>query len=44
VVDWFAVIVSVIAFVGMWQWNWNIVAVVLGSGLVGWIYQSFRVN
>jgi chromate transporter len=39
VVDWFAVIVSVIAFIGMWRWNWNIVAVVLGSGVVGLIYQ-----
>jgi chromate transporter len=38
--DWFAVIVSAIAFVGMWRWNWNIVAVVLGSGLVGLIYRA----
>jgi chromate transporter len=43
VVDWFAVIVSVIAFVGMWRWNWNIVAVVIGSGLVGLIYKSMIV-
>ncbi|MGH7599540.1 MAG: chromate efflux transporter [bacterium] len=40
VVDWFAVIVSVIAFVGMWRWNWNIVAVVVGSGFVGLIYKT----
>ncbi|MCI0699154.1 chromate efflux transporter [candidate division KSB1 bacterium] len=40
VMDWFAVIVSVIAFVGMWRWNWNIVAVVLGSGLVGLLYKT----
>jgi chromate transporter len=40
VIDWFAVVVSTIAFIGMWQWNWNIVAVVLGSGLVGLIYKS----
>jgi chromate transporter len=39
VIDGFAVIVSVIAFAGMWRWNWNIVAVVLGSGLAGLIYQ-----
>ena len=39
VVDWFAVIVSVIAFIGMWQWNWNIITVVIGSGLVGLLYQ-----
>jgi chromate transporter len=40
VIDWFAVIVSVIAFVGMWRWNWNIVAVVLGSGVVGFLYKT----
>jgi len=28
----------VIAFVGMLRWKWNIVPVVLGSGLVGLIY------
>jgi chromate transporter len=38
--DWFAVIVSAIAFVGMWRWNWNIIAIVLGSGLVGLIYRA----
>jgi len=37
-IDWFAAIVSVIAFIGMWRWNWNIIAVVLGSGLAGLIY------
>jgi len=36
-VDWFAVLVSIIAFIGMWRWNWYIVAVVLGSGLLGLI-------
>jgi chromate transporter len=40
VVDSFAVIVSLIAFIGMWRWNWNIVAVVIGSGLVGLIYRT----
>jgi len=39
VIDWFAAIVSVIAFVGMLRWNWNIIAVVIGSGLVGLIYK-----
>jgi chromate transporter len=39
-VDWFAVIVSAIAFVGMWRWNWNLVAVVLGSGLMGLLYKT----
>jgi chromate transporter len=37
-VDWFALVVCAIAFVGMLRWKWNIVPVVLGSGLVGLIY------
>ncbi len=43
VVDWFAVIVSAIAFAGMLKWDWNLIAVVIGSGLMGMIY-SFRVG
>jgi chromate transporter len=39
-VDWFAVVVSAVAFIGMWRWNWNIVAVVVGSGLVGLLYKT----
>jgi len=34
-VDGFAIGVSAIAFLGLWKWNWNIIAVVLGSGLAG---------
>jgi chromate transporter len=37
-VDWFAFAVCAIAFVGMLGWKWNIVPVVLSSGLVGLIY------
>jgi len=37
-VDWFAFTVCAIAFVGMLRWEWNIVPVVLGSGLVGLFY------
>ena len=37
-VDWFAFTVCAIAFVGMLRWRWNIVPVVLGSGLLGLIY------
>jgi chromate transporter len=39
-VDWYAAIVSIVAFVGMWKWNWNLVAVVVGSGLVGLLYKT----
>ncbi len=38
-VDWFAIAVCAIAFLGMLRWKWNIVSVVLGSGLVGLIYK-----
>src|SRR5438094_1251289 len=31
-------IVGIVAFLGMWQWKWNIVYVVLGSGLLGLTY------
>ncbi len=38
-VDWFAVALSAVAFVGLLRWNWNVVAVVLGSGALGLLYQ-----
>ena len=38
-VDWFAVAVSAVAFAGMLQWRWNIIPVILGSGLAGLIYK-----
>jgi len=37
-IDWFALAISVIAFVGMLRWKWEIIPVVLGSGLLGLIY------
>jgi chromate transporter len=37
-VDWFAVVVCAVAFIGMLRWKWDIVAVVLGSALLGLIY------
>jgi chromate transporter len=39
-VDWFATVVCAIAFLGMLRWKWNIVPVVLGSGLVGLCYKT----
>jgi len=39
-VDWFALAISVIAFLGMLRWKWDIIPVVLGSGLLGLIYKS----
>jgi chromate transporter len=37
-VDWFAFVVCSVAFFGMLRWKWNIVPVVLCSGLLGLIY------
>ena len=38
-IDWFAVIVCAVAFAGMLRWKWDIVPVVLGSGLLGLAYK-----
>jgi len=38
-VNWFSVAVSVIAFFGMLRWKWDVVPVVLGSGLLGLVYK-----
>ena len=37
-VDWFALLVCAIAFLGMLRWKWNIIPVILGSGMLGLIY------
>jgi chromate transporter len=38
-IDWFALVLSVIAFIGMLRWNWNVIPVVIASGLAGLAYQ-----
>ena len=38
-IDWFAVVVSLVAFVGMLRWKWDIIPVVLGGGALGLIYK-----
>lgn len=38
-VDWFAVVVCAIAFAGILRWKWNIIPVILGSGLAGLIWK-----
>jgi chromate transporter len=40
-VDWFAVIICVIAFAGILRWKWNIIPVILGSGLAGLVWRLF---
>ena len=37
--DWFALAISVVAFIGMIRWKWDVVAVVIASGLVGLIHK-----
>jgi chromate transporter len=41
-VDWFAIVVCVIAFIGILRWKWNIIPVILGSGMLGLIYTLAR--
>ena len=38
--DWFALLVGLAAFFGMWKWKWDIVPVVLGAGALGLIYRA----
>ena len=38
-VDWFAPGLTVVAFVGMLKWKWDVIPVVIGAGLVGLIYR-----
>jgi chromate transporter len=38
-VNWFAVVVGLVAFLGMLRWKWDVVPVVLGSGAVGLLYR-----
>ncbi len=42
--DWFAASVSAIAFIGMLNWNWNLLHVVFGSGLAGLLYKNVLVQ
>jgi chromate transporter len=37
--DWFALVVSGIAFIGMLKCQWNVIPVVLGSGVAGLLWQ-----
>jgi chromate transporter len=38
-VDWVALILGAIVFAGMLKWNWNVIPVVIGSGMAGLLYQ-----
>ncbi len=38
-VDWFAVILSTVTFIGLVKWKWDIIPVVLGAGAIGVLYK-----
>jgi chromate transporter len=37
-VEWFAVVLALIAFIGMLRWKWDVIPVVVGSGVVGLLH------
>jgi chromate transporter len=39
-VDWFALALAAVAFVGMVKWKWDIIPVVLGAGSLGLLYKT----
>ncbi len=38
-VDWFALVVMLVAFVGLWRWKWNVIPVVIAAGLLGILFR-----
>ena len=40
-VDWFAILVGTVAFIGMVHWRWDIVPVVLSAGFAGLRFKTF---
>jgi len=38
-IDWFALALSIIAFVGMLKWKWDVIPVILGAGVLGLVYR-----
>jgi len=36
--DWFALAVATVAFIGMLKWKWDVIAVVIGSAMLGLIH------
>ena len=39
-VDWFALVMAGVTFVGVWRWKWNLLAVVIGAGAAGWLWRT----
>jgi chromate transporter len=38
--DWFALFVSSVAFLGLLKWNWGVIPLVLGSGAIGFVLRG----
>ncbi|MDQ6809460.1 MAG: chromate efflux transporter [Verrucomicrobiota bacterium] len=39
--DWFAIMLGLVAFIGMLRWKLGVIPVVIGSGLIGLVYQMW---
>jgi hypothetical protein len=39
VIDWFALTISAVALFGLLRWKWNVIAIILGSGLLGLLFK-----
>jgi hypothetical protein len=37
-IDAFVAVVSVLAFIGLIRWKWDVIPVVIGAGLLGLLY------
>ncbi|CAN5591414.1 chromate efflux transporter [soil metagenome] len=37
--DWFALVLSLVALLGMLKWKWDVIPVIVGSGLLGLLYK-----
>jgi chromate transporter len=40
--NWFAAVVGVLVFFGMWKWKWGIIPVIIGAGILGLLYNFLR--
>jgi len=40
--NWFAAVVGVLVFFGMWKWKWGIIPVIIGAGILGLLYNLMR--
>jgi chromate transporter len=38
--DWFLLLLSIVAFVGMVRWKWDIIPVVLGCAVIGLLLKT----